>query len=145
MGMYTPNVYTSLNSKFFPVVKVGSLSVPSGASSTPIDLYFFPGKEYINLGKLVLTPGTGVTINQVKLFYELPPSAWGPANRIAETDILPAMTLNGTDLQIDFSDFGTGGNIEAAVTGVSVVVTSSSGGTIGYKVLVFVPLFYYVS
>jgi hypothetical protein len=145
MSMYTPNVYTSLNSKFFPVVKVGSLSVPSGASNTPIDLYFFPGKEYINLGKLVLTPGTGVTINQVKLFYELPPSAWGPANRIAETDILPAMTLNGTDLQIDFSDFGTGGNIEAAVTGVSVVVTSSSGGTIGYKVLMFVPLFYYVS
>jgi len=143
--MYTPNVYTSLNSKFFPVVSVGSLSVPSGASNTPIDLYFFPGKEYINLGKLVLTPGTGVTINQVKLFYELPPSAWGPANRIAETDILPAMTLNGTDLQIDLGDFGTGGNIEAAVTGVSVVATSSSGGTIGYKVLMFVPLFYYVS
>jgi hypothetical protein len=143
--MYTPNVYTSLNSKFFPAVKVGSLSVPSGASNTPIDLYFFPGKEYINLGKLVLTPGTGVTINQVKLFYELPPSAWGPANRIAETDILSAMTQNGTDLQIDFSDFGTGGNIEAAVTGVSVVATSSLGGTIGYKVLMFVPLFYYVS
>jgi len=143
--MYTPNVYTSLNSKFFPVVRVGSLSVPSGASSTPIDLYFFPGKEYINLGKIVITPGTGVTINQVKLFYELPPSAWGPANRIAETDILPAMTQSGSDLQIDLSDFGTGGNIEAAVTGVSVVATSSSGGTIGYKVLMFVPLFYYVS
>jgi hypothetical protein len=127
------------------VVKVGSLSVPSGASSTPIDLYFFPGKEYINLGKLVLTLGTGVTVNQVKLFYELPPSAWGPANRIAETDILPAMTQSGSDLQIDLSDFGTGGNIEAAVTGVSVVATSSSGGTIGYKVLMFVPLFYYVS
>jgi hypothetical protein len=143
--MYTPNVYTSLNSKFFPVARVGSLSVPSGASSTPIDLYFFPGKEYINLGKLVLTPGSGVTINQVKLFYELPPSAWGPANRIAETDILPVMTQTGTDMLIDLSDFGTGGNIEAAVTGVSIVATSSSGGTIGYRVLMFVPLFYYVS
>jgi len=145
MSMYTPNVYTSLNSKFFPVATVGSLSVPSGASNTSIDLYFFPGKEYINLGKLVLTPGTGVTINQVKLFYELPPSAWGPANRIAETNILPVMTQSGTDLQIDFGDFGTGGNIEAAVTGVSVVATSPTGGTIGYKVLMFVPLFYYVS
>ncbi len=145
MSMYTPNVYTSLNSKFFPVVKVGNLSVPPGSSSTPIDLYFFPGKEYINLGRLVLTPGTGVTINQVKLFYELPPSAWGPANRIAEVNVLPAMTLDGSDLQLDLSIFGTGGNIEAAVTGVSVVATSSSGGTIGYKVLMFVPLFYYVS
>jgi hypothetical protein len=145
MSMYTPNVYTSLNSKFFPVVKTGNLSVPSGASSTPIDLYFFPGKEYINLGKIVLTPGTGVTINQVKLFYELPPSAWGPANRIAETNILPVMTQSGADLQLDLSDFGTGGNIEAAVTGVSVVTSSSSGGTIGYRVLMFVPLFYYVS
>jgi hypothetical protein len=145
MSMYTPNVYTSLNSKFFPVVKTGNLSVPSGASNTPIDLYFFPGKEYINLGKLVLTPGTGVTIDQVKLFYELPSSVWGPANRIAESDVLPAMTQSGTDLHLELSEFGTGGNIEAAVTGVSVVVTSSLGGTIGYKVLMFVPLFYYVS
>lgn len=145
--MYTPNVYTSLNSKFFPVAKLGNLSVPAGASNISLDLYLFPGKEYVNLGKLVLTPGSGVTINQVKLFYELPPSAWGPADRIAETNILPAMTQSGTDLQIDFSDFGTGGNIEAAVTGISVVATSTSTseGTIGYKVFMFVPLFYYVS
>jgi len=145
MSMYTPNVYTSLNSKFFPVARVGNISVPPGSSNNPIDLYFFPGKEYINLGRLVLTPGTGVTINQVKLFYELPPSAWGPAERIAETDILPVMTQSDSDLQIDLSNFGTGGNIEAAITGVTVVVTSPLGGTIDYKVLMFVPLLYYVS
>ena len=145
MSMMTPNTYTSLNSKFFPSSLTGTISVPPSSSNFTFELYFFPGKESVFLGKIILSADPAVNIDRVKLFYEIPPSAWGPSNRVAETDLLPVMDQIGSEFQITFDKFGTGGNIEAAASGMIVEASSATGGNISYKVLTFVPLLYYVS